>query len=53
MEDVPLFRDVTMPQGRFAEKSVQIEVRDGRLTLEIGLEGSQTNTCLNWLRVAK
>ena len=53
VEDVPLFRDVTTPQGRFAEKSVQIEVRDGRLTLEIGLEGSQTNTCLNWLRVAK
>ena len=52
VEDVPLCRDVTTPLGRFAEKSVTVQVGDGRLTVEIGLEGSQTNTCLNWLRIA-
>lgn len=34
---------------RFHEASTEIEVKDGRLTVEIGKEGSNTNTCLNWL----
>jgi len=37
--------------GEWAEKSTTVELTDGRLTVEIGLPGSSTNTCLNWLRV--
>lgn len=53
VEGIPLFRNETTSAGRFAEKSVTVEVMDGRLTVEIGLPESTTNTCLNWLRVAR
>lgn len=51
VEGTPVFRNHTTRVGRFAEKSVEVEVRDGRLTVEIGLPGGETNTCLNWVRV--
>lgn len=37
--------------GSFAERTLEVEVLDGRLTLEIGKAGGTTNTCLNWVRV--
>jgi hypothetical protein len=30
-----------------------ITVKDGRLTVELGLPGRNQNTCLNWLRIAR
>jgi hypothetical protein len=39
--------------GEWRERTVLVEVSDGRLTVEIGSPGSSTNTCLNWLRVAR
>jgi hypothetical protein len=37
--------------GEWLEKVVTVDVEDGHLTVEIGLPGSSTNTCLNWLQV--
>lgn len=51
VEGKPAFRDIRTRSGRFAETSVEVEVKDGRLTVEIGMPGGTTNTCLNWLRI--
>ncbi len=51
IEGKPLFRDHHTPQGWFAEKSMEVDIDDGSLTLEIGRPGSKTNTCLNWLMI--
>ncbi len=50
VEGVPALRDETTGAGEFAEKTVDVEVADGRLTIEIGREDATGNTCLNWLR---
>ena len=49
----PVLRDHTTASGWFAEKSVEVEIKDGRLTIEIGEKGGTTNTCLNWLRFSR
>lgn len=33
----------------WAEASVDVDVKDGRLTIEIGKPGGNKNTCLNWV----
>ncbi len=53
VEGRAMFRNVRTPKGQFAEKTLEVEVRDGRLTVEIGLARSTTNTCLNWIRITK
>jgi len=53
VEGKPVFRDHKTARGRFAEKRIKIDVQDGKLTVEIGLKGSKTNTCINWVRVAQ
>jgi len=53
IEATLVFQNHTTLKGRFAEKTLEVEVSDGRLIVEIGLKGSETNTCLNWLRIAK
>lgn len=53
IEGTAVFRDLRTSTGRFAEKAVTVEVRDRRLSVEIGLPGSKTNTCINWLRIAR
>ncbi len=52
VEGVSAIRNRTTQVGRFAEATVDATVRDGRLTIEIGREGSTKNTCLNWLRLS-
>ena len=51
VEGSETLRDIDTFTGEFAEKTATVEVVDGRLTVEIGLPGSSTNTCLNWLRI--
>ncbi|NOX55769.1 MAG: FAD-dependent oxidoreductase [Planctomycetes bacterium] len=51
VEGTTVFRDHHTEAGRFAEKSVAVDVRDGRLTIEIGAPNRSTNTCLNWVRI--
>ncbi|MBI1314331.1 FAD-dependent oxidoreductase [bacterium] len=46
-------RDIDTLTGEWIEKTVTVDVADGRLTIEIGLPGRSTNTCLNWLRVVR
>ncbi len=43
--------EVTTADGQFAEKSVEVEVKDGRLTVEIGSTKPSSNTCVNWLAI--
>jgi hypothetical protein len=47
------FRNHTTRIGRFAETRVAVTVSDGKLTVEIGRPGSETNTCLNWIRISR
>ncbi|MCB1230910.1 MAG: FAD-dependent oxidoreductase [Verrucomicrobiae bacterium] len=49
VEGQAVIEDLFTATQRFHEATAEIEVKDGRLTVEIGKEGSSTNTCLNWL----
>lgn len=51
VEGQPFLRDCETPAGWFSEKTAEVQVHDGRLTIEIGLPKSSTNTCLNWVRL--
>jgi hypothetical protein len=53
IEGIVAVDNVTTPRSRFLEKTVTVEVTDGRLTVELGTQNSSTNTCLNWLRLSK
>jgi|GEM_PF-588425 len=53
IEGVPLARNRTTEINEFFEKSVVVEVKDGRLTVEIGSPQQGVNTCLNRLRYAR
>ncbi len=55
-ESVVVFKDESTATGEFAEGTADVEVKDGRLTIEIGhrdLGGRKVNTCINWLRVVR
>ena len=51
VEGHALLRDHDTPLGSFAERTVEVVLLDGRLTLEIGKPGGTSNTCLNWVRL--
>ncbi len=51
IEGVVALNEVTTADGQFAEKSVEVEVKDGRLTVEIGSRKPSSNTCVNWLAI--
>lgn len=53
IEGTTVFDETTTAAGEFAEKSVEVEVADGRLTLEIGSGKPKSNTCVNWLSVQR
>ncbi|MCB9940735.1 MAG: FAD-dependent oxidoreductase [Planctomycetaceae bacterium] len=39
--------------GQFIERTVEIDIQDGRLTLELGPQQSGSNTCVNWVGIQK
>ncbi|HJN12617.1 MAG TPA: FAD-dependent oxidoreductase [Pirellulaceae bacterium] len=51
VEGDALLRGHDTELGSFAERTVEVGILDGRLTLEIGKPGGTTNTCLNWVRL--
>jgi len=51
VEGTLVFNKVSTTQGHFAEKTVEVEVKDGYLSLEIGTKKANSNTCLNWLQL--
>ena len=53
VEDTVLIEGVTTSAGLFVEKTTTVEVRDGRLTMAIGIPGGTMNTCVNWIRIVK
>lgn len=38
-------------EGGFSEAAIEVEVEDGKLTIDIGSGIRKTNTCLNWIQV--
>ncbi|MDF1755725.1 MAG: FAD-dependent oxidoreductase [Verrucomicrobiales bacterium] len=42
---------VNTSAGQFYEKTVTVEVKDEKLTVEVGSGKSGSNTCLNWIAV--
>lgn len=53
LESQSLFDDVSTRRGEFAERSLELDVTDGRLTMVIGSGRSGSNTCVNWLRIRR
>ena len=49
IEGTQVVKNEATATGFFREQKVQIDVSDGRLTVEIGKQGVKTNTCLNWI----
>ena len=52
IEGAALLRGANTPSGAFSEAQATVDIADGRLTIEIGLPDSTTNTCLNWVVVS-
>lgn len=53
VEGVTGIDDVQTAAGRFREAVVEVEVTDGRLTLDLGPQGPSENTCINWVRLER
>jgi hypothetical protein len=53
VEGERVLQDVDTATGEWAERAVEVMVKDGRLTVEIGHAGGSTNTCLNWVRIVR
>ena len=53
IEGQVLVEDETTAVGEFCERSATVEVKDGRLTVELGQKNRMQNTCLNWLRMIR
>lgn len=51
IENTRVLDRVTTEEGEFAEAGVEVDVVDGRLTVDIGSGEANSNTCLNWLRI--
>ncbi|WP_291167145.1 FAD-dependent oxidoreductase [Gimesia sp.] len=49
VEGSQIIQDLATTAGSFQESQVQVTVKDGRLTVEIGKPDAGTNTCLNWI----
>jgi hypothetical protein len=51
IEGVIAVDDRTTAAGQFAERTVDVEVTDGKLTVELGSGEPRSNTCVNWLLI--
>jgi hypothetical protein len=49
VEGRSIFKNESTVAGRFAERRIEVEIVDGRLTMEIGSGAAKSNTCVNWL----
>jgi len=49
IEGTKFVNDQATDSGRFLETTRAVEVRDGRLTIQLGPQRARCNTCLNWL----
>lgn len=49
IEGTAVTENISTDAGRHHELQTEVTVRDGRLTVTLGRENSETNTCLNWL----
>jgi hypothetical protein len=51
IEGVPVVDDVSTFAGGFFEGTVTVEVKDGRLTMDLGRQSPGQNTCVNWIQI--
>ncbi|WP_417735052.1 FAD-dependent oxidoreductase [Rosistilla oblonga] len=51
VEGVPFAEDLSTVAGMFAERTKIVEVRDGRLSVELGKPSASSNTAINWLAI--
>jgi hypothetical protein len=49
IEGVVAIKNANTTSGWFIERTVIVEVKDGRLTLDLGTPDRMRNTCLNWV----
>ena len=52
-EGKPIINRQTTAAGEFAEVAHDVEIVDGRLTIDIGSAADKSNTCLNWLLIER
>ena len=50
IEGVAAVQNNPTAAGHFLETTVEVDVADGRLTMNLGPQLSGTNTCVNWIR---
>lgn len=50
IEGIPVIKGETTARGSFLEKQLTVDVKDNRLSIDIGKPNSKTNTCLNWIQ---
>lgn len=51
IEDVAAVRNIPTSAGHFLETTVEVDVSDGRLTMNLGPQLTGSNTCVNWIRI--
>ncbi|MEO8496514.1 MAG: FAD-dependent oxidoreductase, partial [Planctomycetota bacterium] len=50
-EGVVAIEDEPTSAGQFIERTVTVNVSDGRLTMDLGPQQPGSNTCVNWIRL--
>jgi hypothetical protein len=53
IEDTSLIDHEPTAAGTFVEATAEVDVTDGRLTVQLGPQPSGSNTCINWIRLKK
>ncbi len=53
IEEVVVAKGIETHAGQFHESLTEVTVRDGRLTLTLGTPAGGSNTCINWVILAK
>ena len=51
VEGTSVIHDEPTDAGYFIERTILVEVNDGRLTVDLGPQRSGSNTCINWIRL--
>ncbi|MFT7639394.1 MAG: hypothetical protein ACI9G1_001130 [Pirellulaceae bacterium] len=51
LEGQLIIDDTTTARGEFAERGLEVVVKDGRLTMDIGSGEPMSNTCINWILI--
>lgn len=53
IEGRPIIDQISTAPGRFQVAEADVEIDDGRLTLDIGSGKPNSNTCVNWIQIER